>query len=309
MRMGTFENESDTFFLTIPIKQQKTSLEIHAPEQSVNQDLVIEAWLRTKSKKTQQSYKRDIQRFLLFVAKPLSKTTLVDLQNYQDYLIKLDLADTSQQRMLASVKSLFTFAHQIGYLQFDPAKALKLPKTKDRLAQRILSTEDIIKIIALEPNKRNQSFLRLLYFSGARVSEICSLCWCDLKVRDSGGQVTLFGKNAKTRVVLIPDKAWQELISLKQLANSDEPVFVSRKGKGHLNPSQAWRIVKAAACRAGVEDKVSPHWFRHSHATHALENGAPLHLVQQTLGHSSLAITGRYTHARPSDSSGLYLKG
>lgn len=303
-----FEDESDTFSLAIAEKQQKTTLERYLPEQSANQELVIETWLRTKSKKTQQSYKRDIQRFLLFTAKPLSRTSLVDLQNYQDDLVKANLADTSQQRMLASVKSLFTFAHQIGYLQFDPAKALKLPKTKDRLAERILSAEDIIKMIAFEPNKRNQAFLRLLYFSGARISEVCSLCWRDLKSRDLGGQVTLFGKNAKTRVVLIPDKAWQELISLKKLTNSDEPVFVSRKGKGHLNPSQAWRIVKAAACRAGVENRVSPHWFRHSHATHALENGAPMHLVQQTLGHSSLAITGRYTHARPSDSSGLYLK-
>lgn len=304
------EYESDTFSVTTLAEQQKTiAVEVCSPEQSASQDLVIETWLRTKSKKTQQFYKRDILRFLLFTAKPLSRTSLVDLQNYQDYLVKANLADTSQQRMLASVKSFFTFSHQIGYLQFDPAKALKLPKTKDRLAERILSTEDIIKIIAFEPNKRNQAFLRLLYFSGARVSEICSLCWCDLKSRDLGGQVTLFGKNGKTRVVLIPDKAWQELLTLKKDSEAKQPVFVSRKAKGHLNPTQAWKIVKAAARRAGVEDKVSPHWFRHSHATHALENGAPLHLVQQTLGHSSLAITGRYTHARPSDSSGLYLKG
>jgi site-specific recombinase XerD len=74
-----------------------------------------------------------------------------------------------------------------------------------------------------------------------------------------------------------------------------------------LHPSMVERIVTKAAQRAGVEGKVSPHWLRHSHATHALERGAPIHLVQATLGHASVATTGRYLHARPTDSSSKYL--
>ncbi len=83
-------------------------------------------------------------------------------------------------------------------------------------------------------------------------------------------------------------------------------MFRSRRG-GHLDPAQAWRIVRAAAERAGLDLPVSPHWLRHAHASHALDRGAPIHLVQATLGHASVATTGRYLHARPTDSSSRYL--
>ncbi|MCB0113993.1 MAG: tyrosine-type recombinase/integrase [Caldilineaceae bacterium] len=86
----------------------------------------------------------------------------------------------------------------------------------------------------------------------------------------------------------------------------DEAVFRSQKG-GALVPSQVWRIVRAAAKRAGISGHVSPHWFRHSHASHALERGASVALVRDTLGHSSLAVTSMYTHARPTESSALHL--
>jgi site-specific recombinase XerD len=83
-------------------------------------------------------------------------------------------------------------------------------------------------------------------------------------------------------------------------------VFASQR-RGHLDPSQVHRVVKAAAARAGLPAEVSAHWLRHAHASHALGRGAPTHLVQATLGHASVATTGRYLHARPSDSSGRYL--
>ena len=86
----------------------------------------------------------------------------------------------------------------------------------------------------------------------------------------------------------------------------DAPVFRSRKG-GPLDASQVHRIVKGAAERAGLPAEVSAHWLRHAHASHSLDRGAPIHLVQQTLGHASVATTGRYLHARPTDSSARYL--
>jgi integrase/recombinase XerD len=83
---------------------------------------------------------------------------------------------------------------------------------------------------------------------------------------------------------------------------------VFRPGKGgHLTPVQVHRIVKQAAQRAGLSDRVSAHWLRHAHASHALDRGAPVSLVQATLGHASVATTGRYLHARPNDSSARYL--
>jgi len=139
-----------------------------------------------------------------------------------------------------------------------------------------------------------------------RVSELCGLRWRDARPRDDAGQVTLFGKGGKTRTVLLTAATWRELEAARGDAGSDDPVFRSQKG-GPLSPVQVWRIVRAAARRAGIEGDVSPHWLRHAHASHALDRGAPVHLVQATLGHADLRTTSKYTHARPTDSSARYL--
>jgi len=99
---------------------------------------------------------------------------------------------------------------------------------------------------------------------------------------------------------------WTPLMPLRAEGQVDGPVFRSRK-RGHLCPTQIWRIVRRAAKRAGILKAVSTHWLRHAHASHALDRGAPISLVQSTLGHSSVATTGRYLHARPNDSSSKYL--
>ena len=132
------------------------------------------------------------------------------------------------------------------------------------------------------------------------------LTWRDLQERDDGGQVTVFGKGGKTRHVLLSDATWAELVKLKN-GEPDAPVFRSRRQGGHLHPSAAWRIVRKAAAQAGVDGKVSPHWLRHAHASLALERGAPVALVRDTLGHSSVGTTNGYRHARPNDSSARYL--
>src|SRR5690606_21296856 len=108
------------------------------------------------------------------------------------------------------------------------------------------------------------------------------------------------------RTVLMPESVWKALMSLCGDEKDGHPVFRSRKG-GHLHESQVWRIVRRAAERAGIDKNVSSHWLRHAHASHALDRGAPIHLVQATLGHSSIATTGKYLHARPTESSGSYL--
>jgi integrase/recombinase XerD len=153
---------------------------------------------------------------------------------------------------------------------------------------------------------RNKAILLTLYAGGFRVAELCSLKWSDLQNRDQAGQITVFGKGNKTRTVLMPVSVWNALMSLRNDAKENAPVFRSRKG-GHLDESQVWRIVRKASKRAGIEKEVSCHWLRHAHASHALDRGAPIHLVQATLGHSSVATTGKYLHARPTDSSSRYL--
>lgn len=128
----------------------------------------------------------------------------------------------------------------------------------------------------------------------------------DFQERDDSAQVTVFGKGGRTRHVLLSVGTWEVLSAIRDNAVEDAPVFISRKGTP-LSVSQAFRIVRAAARRAGVEKDVSPHWLRHCHGSHALDRGAAVHLVQATLGHSSVATTGRYLHARPTESSSKYL--
>lgn len=254
---------------------------------------------------TKRAYRADVDRFLVFVGVGVQQATLSDLQNFAD---SLSGSDCYKARILSGVKSLLKFAHRLGYTRYDVGAALRLPKLKNRLAERILTEQQVIKIIALEPNCRNSVLLRLLYVSGGRVSELCGLQWKDAQDRADGqGQLTLYGEGGKTRTVLLGADVWSTLQSLRGDSGADNPVFQSRKGRGHLDASQVLRIVRAAAARAGITGNVSPHWFRYSHASHALDRGAPVHVVQATLGHSSLATTSKYTHARPTESSGLYL--
>ncbi len=270
-----------------------------------NDDAMLRLWLHGRSPHTQRAYARDTRRFLAFVQKPLTAVTLGDLQAFTDSLTAL--SSSSRIRTLAAIKSLFAFAHRLGYIQFDVGRAVRLPSQKNTLAERILTEPAVQRLLAREDNPRNRVLLRLLYASGMRVSELCALRWRDLTDRDEGGQITVYGKGGKTRFVLLPASVWDDLTNLRGNAGEDDPVFRSRQGDGFMSSMQVLRIVRAAAQRAGIKGDVSPHWLRHAHASHALDRGAPVHLVQQTLGHSSLTTTSRYTHARPSESSAKYL--
>jgi len=279
---------------------------VAAPE---NPDVhLVNLWLSLKtSPHTRRAYAAEAARFLAFVEKPLAKVTLADLQAWAERLAACSLKPASQNRALTAVKSLLSFAHQTGYLPYNAGAAVKLRPNPGALAQRILDESEVARLIGAARPGRDRVLLKLLYVSGVRVSELCSLRWRDSLPRRDGGQITVFGKGGKTRAVLIQPNAWQELLSLRNSAGPGDPIFRSRKGGGPLDPSQVRRIVYAAAAAAGLDRKVSPHWMRHAHASHALDRNAPLHLVQATLGHASVATTGRYLHARPSDSSSFYL--
>lgn len=269
---------------------------------------LVDLWLSLKtSPHTRRAYARDIARFLAFVQKPLARVTLSDLQDWAENLGQRGLRPASQNRALTALKSLLSFAQETGYLPFNAAAAVKLQPNRDGLAQRILEESEVARLIEAASPGRNRLLVKLLYVSGVRVSEICGLKWCDAVPRQEGGQITVFGKGGKTRTVLLQPKVWQQLIALKEEAKAADAIFRSRKGGGPLDPSQVRRIVYAAAREAGLEQKVSPHWMRHAHASHALDRRAPIHLVQATLGHASVSTTGRYLHARPTESSSFYL--
>lgn len=268
----------------------------------------VELWLGTKvSAHTRRAYRSEIDRFRTSTAKPLGWITMTDLQSYARALGQGSLKPASQNRALTAIKSLLSFAQETGNIQFNVGAAVKLRPNRDALSQRILDESEVARLIDAANEGRDRVLLRLLYASGVRVSEVCTLTWRDAVERQEGGQITVFGKGGRTRAIRLKPKAWEQLLTIRGDAGAADPVFRSRKGGGPLDSSQVRRIVYAAARKAGLEQKVSPHWMRHAHASHALDRNAPIHLVQATLGHASISTTGRYLHARPTESSGFYL--
>lgn len=291
------------------MNHQKRELMIHQScdvmqSQASSDDQVLAMWLHGRSKSTARAYAADAAAFLAYVAKPLRMVTVGDVQGFADHVS--GLATASQARKLSAVKSLLTYAHRLGFVAFNVGAPVRIPAIKATLAERIMGEPDVQRMLALEPDTRNAVMLRLVYGAGLRISEVCGLSWRDVVARDDAGQITVYGKGGKTRVVLLPVTVWRGLVQLRGDAGADAPVFVSQR-RGHLDPSAVHRVVKAAAARAGLSPDVSAHWLRHAHASHALDRGAAIHLVQATLGHSSVATTGRYLHARPNDSSARYL--
>ena len=321
-------------------------LPYNAPEDersSIESDqMLVQRWLAEKSPSTQDDYARDLEQFVEYVDLPLRYVTLGHLQEYREHLIDKGYAKSTQARKLSSVKSIFTFGTKLRYFAHNVGAAVSTPNVRNDRAERILSEADLWAILRDEKDLRNHVLLRLFYASAGRVSDVVDLRWRDLKDRPDlegsdgrpGGQVTFFGKGGKTRAVSLYSKVWSLIVRLHEeereagFGDDDDPVFRSRKG-GCLSRTQIWRIVKKAATRAGVKltkktrddgvvkrdekgepimvSEVSPHWFRHAHASHALQKGADLELVRETLGHESIETTKTYLHAQPGKSSSYYV--
>ena len=275
---------------------------------------LISLWLyKFRSPHTRRAYETDIKEFLIFVDdRPLNQVTFEDLQEFDEAVATgkegKPRSNSSMNRKMGAVRSLLTFGcEKIRVLPTNVGTVIDSRPVKDVLAQRILTEEQIFAMFAVETNPRNLALLKFLYYTGARVSEACAMRWKDAVDRGDGeGQISLLGKRGKSRVVLVPQKSWRSLLELRGESKADTPIFVSQRG-GALDESQVFRIVKAAAQKAGIDGNVSPHWMRHAHASHSMDRGAPLHLVQANLGHSNPATTGKYLHARPGDGSGRYL--
>jgi integrase/recombinase XerD len=263
---------------------------------------LIALWLHERSRHTIRAYKEDVKRLRAFVGwKPLRLVTLRDLQAFADTLTG---EGSSRGRVIASVKSLLSFGAKLGALPFNVGAALRKPAARDTLADRILTEDDTAKMLALTEGS-DHVLVRLLYAGGFRVSELVALRWKDLADAADGAMfVTVHGKGDKTRTVRISAKTANRVRAMRDGASPTAFVFPGRAKNGSTSAVQAWRIVRAAAKRAGIEKHVSPHFLRHSHASHALDRGARVTCVRDTLGHSSIAVTDRYAHARPGESSG-----
>jgi integrase/recombinase XerD len=199
---------------------------------------------------------------------------------------------------------MLSFAAQLGYIADDPGRHLRVRKSVSAAA-RILTEADVQRMLGAETDPRDRVVLRLLYATGIRNSELCALRHRDVTVRKKSIDARVIGKGSKPRVVQIPASVWRAITELKPSAKPDDPLIAGQDGRP-IGPRAVHRLVRRAARRIGI-DRVSPHWMRHAHASHALDRGAPVHLVQQNLGHASLVTTSGYLHARAGDSSSNYL--
>jgi integrase/recombinase XerD len=259
------------------------------------EEQLLALWLHGKSANTVRAYRSDVDAFRALIGKPLRATYLSDLQRYAD---TLEGSPASRARRLLAIKSLLSFAAKMGYTPFNVGAAVRAPKQDDRLAERILHEKQVFALLdAVEDSPRDHALIRLFYNGGLRVSECVTLLCRNLV----DGIVNVKGKGGKTRVVRLSRGTWEELARLRPAdAVGEDRVFP-------MSAWNAWDRVRRAARKAGIEMPVSPHFLRHSHGTHALHRGADLATVRETLGHASIATTGRYLHARPEKSSGDYL--
>lgn len=254
---------------------------------------------------TIEAYQRDIKGLFQFLsACGTSKIEDINSELLIKYLGSLkahNYAATSICRSLIAVKVLFRFLHREKIVHDNFAQHLNHPKLWQTLPD-ILSIEEMENLLR-QPDLstclglRDRAILEVLYSSGLRVSELCGL----LLYAVDDKFVRVFGKGRKERLVPIGAKAIEAIDnyishSSRHIQDNDNPLlFLSAKGKP-LDRITVWRMVKNYAEKAGISKSISPHTFRHSFATHLLDNGADLRIIQEMLGHAHISSTERYTH-------------
>lgn len=290
-----------------PSRENEQILGLNASDRHQDKDdcHLLEMWLDGKAALTREYYDRTARELIAFVGKPIRAIEEADLVNWANTLN--GYAKSTQATRINAARSLFSFVSDIGYIRHNVGRMLRPPTVKDSLHERLLSPAQVHRIVDSEGDLRNQTLLRTLYITGCRVSELCQISWRDFSRRGKNTALTIFGKGGKTRRIAIPSQLW---VNLKQLPDSNTlegPVFRTTNG-APLSRHQVYYIVRKAVIRTGINKPVSPHWLRHAHASHALDNGAAPHLVKDTLGHASLSTTTRYAHSPPESSSAFYLE-
>ncbi|MBO4537145.1 MAG: site-specific tyrosine recombinase XerD [Bacteroidales bacterium] len=227
-----------------------------------------------------------------------------EIAHYLETLVEAGVTKRSQARAVSSVKALYRFLDAEGRLTENPCDKITAPKINPYMPT-VLSVEEVLAILdavdlSQPQGHRNRAILEVLYSCGLRVSELVNLKISDLFFDEQF--IRVFGKGSKQRLVPIGEPAIRAIRLYREIRDA-EPVqkaaedilFLNQRG-GKLTREMIFHIVREATAAAGVRKNVSPHTFRHSFATHLVENGADLRVVQQMLGHESILTTEIYTH-------------
>lgn len=252
---------------------------------------------RGLSANTFKAYTSDVQAFQDYLrGKPWKSVSAEDVTNYLISISDL-LSKRSQARILSSLNSFFDYLIKEGEREDNPASMVDSPKLGQYLPT-VLSVEEVCSILDAAANPRNRAILEVLYGCGLRVSELCSLKISEVYLDELF--VKVMGKGSKERLVPMAESTAEAIsLYLAERKESDskheDTLFLNRFGAA-LSRVAIFNLVKDTALRAGVTKNISPHTFRHSFATHLIENGADLRVVQEMLGHESILTTEIYTH-------------
>lgn len=263
------------------------------------------------SEHTINAYCSDIISFLLW----LNGTSCVDidfnkLRDYLHFIQRFDYKKTTVARKTASIRTFYKFLFRERYIDSNPAISLSAPKRPKSLPKFLTPTEveKILNNIEIDTPAgfRNRVILELLWATGMRVSELSNLNFGDLNLEEN--EIRVFGKGAKERIVLISDRAKDFLIQYIKTArnllapgydigntNDNSPLFINNTGY-RLQNKTIRNAINTVVEKIELPKKVTPHVFRHSFATHLIENGADLRVVQELLGHAGISNTQIYTH-------------
>jgi integrase/recombinase XerD len=271
------------------------------------------------------AYRQDLQRFGHFLhTRGIDDWAQLTPQLIQDYLVELSslgYRETTLARRIVPLRMWLRWLHLTAQIHEDRASFVELPKKWQRLPHTLNLDRTTELVTAPDPEHalglRDRAMLELFYASGLRVSELCSLRLADVNM--TGAFVRCMGKGRKERVTPVGRKALDALEAyvehlrpellrqgqergryptpLSRAAAAALPLFLSRTG-GALERTAVWHVVRREARKCGIKGKVSPHTLRHSFATHLLEGGADLRVVQELLGHASISTTEIYTHVQ-----------
>lgn len=253
------------------------------------------------SRNTVSSYCSDVEKFMSFVG---GEVRTAGPREIETFIGNDKISKRSQARRLSALKSFFKWLMMEGMIEENPCDMTDAPKLGTYLPD-VLSVEEVEAVMeAIDTSShlglRDRAIIETLYGCGLRVSEAVGLRISNLYLDE--GFIKVQGKGSKERLVPIGDMAADAIMAYLEVRenfpydrNNDDVLFLNRYGKS-LSRVSMFKTVKTAVLLAGIRKEVSPHTFRHSFATHLVENGADLRVVQEMLGHESITTTEIYTH-------------
>ena len=271
------------------------------------------------SKNTLVSYEHDIKIFLAFI--DTKKVKLLDIQQsdinlFISFRFSKGISSSSNMRLISSIKKFFLYLVSHNFTKINPTENIESPRKVKSLPHTI-DTESVDKLLNAPDLKtkfgaRDKAMLEILYACGLRVSELVSLSFTQVVMESNFLRV--MGKGSKERIIPINDYALSFLkIYIDDFRSefikdkNTDSLFLSNRG-AEMTRYSFWHILKKYAVLAGINDHLSPHTLRHAFATHMINNGADLRVVQLLLGHSDLSTTQLYTHIAKNELKELHCK-